>query len=191
MGMQTPDPRHRDGSRPRGAISSECGRFDQFIGSDQLNACVRVRQFLKADGEALPGEIYGVLCPPFREEFGFCDIFKQIPMYRLAHKGVLPLAFAEDSRLIQETAGDIDVEVGSPDLSYLRRRHVEAFLRVQTDVVATNLLERPTHVLREMRLDLSFVDLASESKGDRGRVGQNESVVKAEQRIAHVVPVVP
>src|SRR5260370_12189281 len=111
-------------------------------------------------------------------------------MYRLAHKGVFPLAFAEDSRLIQETAGDIDVEVGSPDL-YLRRRHVEAFLRVQTDVVATNLLERQTHVLREMRLDLSFVDLASESKGDRGHVGQNESVVKAEQRIAHVVPVVP
>ena len=38
-------------------------------------------------------------------------------MDRLAHKGVLPLAFAEESRLIQETAGNVDVEVGAPDLS--------------------------------------------------------------------------
>lgn len=68
-------------------------------------------------------------------------------MYRLAQKGVFPLAFATESRLIQKAAGNVDVEVGSPDFAYLRRRHAETFLRVQTDVVATNLLERPAHVI--------------------------------------------
>ena len=66
---------------------------------------------------------------------------------RLADRRVFPLALAVDGGSVEQAAGDVDLEIVSPDSAYFGRRHSETLLRVIAQMIARDRFERWPHVV--------------------------------------------